>query len=392
MLDNVTPPLMYRGSVKDILGPMTIGQTEAVLFDYSNRYSVFDWGEMPDHLAFKGESLAQIAYLFFKYLEDAKFWRENEKELRKKVALAPEFIHHQVQLELDKNLSQGVAHHLLQFLPPHSFSAKALKIIRPKFNGTYDYSEYQNAPTETLVPLEVVFRFALTEHSSLLKRSTPEYLKSLGLYKSSLNGDEKFIFPVIEFFTKLESTDRPLTYQEAKECAGLTDQEFKILLAKNALCALMISFLFKKIGVDLIDGKFEWGFAEEKSSIGRQFILADSIGPDELRLKYKDVELSKEILRIEYRKNKWFRDTELAKEMAKKGNTVDWILICKNELNSYPPKLDENFLSGVSMIYRTLVVALWPWVFNHQNNADFGEVYGLDKLANFLKSNSEVLQ
>ena len=35
------------GSVKNLLG--TVG-SESLVFDYSNRYSIFDWGEMPDQI------------------------------------------------------------------------------------------------------------------------------------------------------------------------------------------------------------------------------------------------------------------------------------------------------------------------------------------------------
>ena len=48
------PPLFHRGSVKNILGETDAKQ---LIFAYSNRYSVFDWGEMPDHIPHKGECL-----------------------------------------------------------------------------------------------------------------------------------------------------------------------------------------------------------------------------------------------------------------------------------------------------------------------------------------------
>ena len=57
------PKLKYRGSVKDIYGPDEDG---ALFFRFSDRYSIFDWGEMPDQLTNKGKSLAHTAFLFFK--------------------------------------------------------------------------------------------------------------------------------------------------------------------------------------------------------------------------------------------------------------------------------------------------------------------------------------
>ena len=59
------------GSVKDlkIILPaehdkMGIGQ-----FYYSDRYSVFDWGEMPDLISGKGKALCMIGAYFFEKLE-----------------------------------------------------------------------------------------------------------------------------------------------------------------------------------------------------------------------------------------------------------------------------------------------------------------------------------
>ena len=63
------PNIIYRGSVKDIRG--VEGQSPYV-FEFSDRYSVFDWGEMPDELDGKGEALAVMAWLFFDLLGDAE--------------------------------------------------------------------------------------------------------------------------------------------------------------------------------------------------------------------------------------------------------------------------------------------------------------------------------
>ena len=38
------------------------------------KYSVFDWGEMPDHIPQKGSCLAIMAYMFFDALSDRQQW------------------------------------------------------------------------------------------------------------------------------------------------------------------------------------------------------------------------------------------------------------------------------------------------------------------------------
>jgi len=67
---------LYRGSVKDLLGPAVAQQTSAVVFEYSDAFSVFDWGRMPDLLPGKGQALAILAADIFEKLEKPDTWKE----------------------------------------------------------------------------------------------------------------------------------------------------------------------------------------------------------------------------------------------------------------------------------------------------------------------------
>jgi len=48
-------PVLHIGSVKNILG---VEGASPYLFHFSDRFSVFDWGSMPDELDEKGTALA----------------------------------------------------------------------------------------------------------------------------------------------------------------------------------------------------------------------------------------------------------------------------------------------------------------------------------------------
>jgi phosphoribosylaminoimidazole-succinocarboxamide synthase len=55
------------GSVKDLV---VLKQPEGKIpgigrFIFSDRYSVFDWGEMPDHIEYKGKSICISTAHFF---------------------------------------------------------------------------------------------------------------------------------------------------------------------------------------------------------------------------------------------------------------------------------------------------------------------------------------
>ena len=54
------PPVLYRGSVKNVRGEVS---AKELLFEFSDRFSVFDWGEMPDALDEKGKTLAVMGKL-----------------------------------------------------------------------------------------------------------------------------------------------------------------------------------------------------------------------------------------------------------------------------------------------------------------------------------------
>src|SRR6056297_2543216 len=61
------------GSVKDLEvieepGKNKVGRGR---FIFSDRYSVFDWGEMPDHIEDKGAAICLVTAYFFEKLEEA---------------------------------------------------------------------------------------------------------------------------------------------------------------------------------------------------------------------------------------------------------------------------------------------------------------------------------
>ena len=59
------------GSVKDlqIIRPPTQTEMGIGRFLFSDRYSVFDWGEMPDHIGGKGAALCLMGAYCFEQLE-----------------------------------------------------------------------------------------------------------------------------------------------------------------------------------------------------------------------------------------------------------------------------------------------------------------------------------
>lgn len=359
----MTLPHLHTGSVKNIKGIK--GQSPYV-FEFSDRYSVFDWGAMPDDLEQKGACLAAMAQLFFNKMGEPEFWQEWNPELRSITS-------NSLALEVWNGFKEsGVPHHCIglvdsQYNPSsevtNSLAVEPVHVPQVSFDpatGKWDYSEYEKAPIKTLVPLEVIFRFGIPEGSSLMKRvKDPAYLQDIGLSKEPCPGDQ-FEIPVIEFSTKLESTDRYVSNKEAQLISGMNDVEFQKTKALCLLLALRLKDMFFSIGIKLWDGKFEFAFDQTKDEKGnRNLQLVDSIGPDELRLTYNGIQLSKENLRRFYRNSEWYKKVEEAKGIARDRNDKDWKAICEKELHCTPAPLSQEQKIAASMMYKTLTNALY---------------------------------
>lgn len=353
------PHILYEGSVKNVRGKEGVAP---YIFEFSDRYSIFDWGQMPDQLSGKGESLAFLAWFFFDFLGKKENWVNWQapakfadsatlKQLRERGVP-----HHAIGLVGGDLKSMPLDRELVS--PTRLLAVNPVNVIDPDSEVkdgklVWDYSAYAKKPVNALVPLEVIFRFGVPEGSSLLKRTGDlAYCNDIGLAAAPKSGD-RFDLPVIELSTKLENKDRYISYSEAKEIAGLSDAEFTNLIELTSLIALRLKDCFADIGIELWDGKFEYAFGSD-----RAFTLVDSIGPDELRLIASGVHLSKETLRAAYRGSAWLAALEKAKTLGDERGVKDWKKICTDELGARPAVLPPAMKQRAEMIYKGLCKTL----------------------------------
>lgn len=305
----MTRILKYSGSVKNIWEEES--NDEVLFFEFTDKYSIYDWGEMPDLIPNKGKALTLLAEAFFKLLPTKSHFISLEKDL-----------------------------------------LKVKKVHVPAINKYSDYQYYKQRPKNVLVPLEVIFRFGIPQGSSIIKRAENEnYLSSIGINKSELFEGNRFQNPIIEFSTKLETLDRYLSYEEAQEISGLSNFEFTSLIELTMSTAKSLKEIFNKVGAELWDGKFEFSLNES-----RELILVDSIGPDELRVIYKEIHLSKEILRQAYQDSEWLKELVNAKKTLSDKSFEDKnaFEVLKNSLDSQPKNLKPEFIQRVSLMYQKL--------------------------------------
>jgi phosphoribosylaminoimidazole-succinocarboxamide synthase len=303
------------GSVKDLIilrnpdGGLGDG-----IFEFSNRYSVFDYGEMPDKIEGKGASLCLITAYFFEKIEEAGIKT------------------HYVGLIVDDKVKK------LEELESatNKMRVKLVRVLRPSGR---DYSIFGKERANFLIPLEIIYRNKIPEGSSLLRRVASGEVKPEDFGLKEIKPNMRLERPIVDFSTKLEDIDRYLSHAEAKKIAALNDEEFEMLKEIVLRVDDIITSEVAKVGLENEDGKIELAFDEK-----RRFMVVDAVGtPDECRFSFEGFEVSKEFLRNYYRKTEWYEKMKVHK------GKENW-----REIIGTPPKLDPEVKRAASELYMAL--------------------------------------
>jgi phosphoribosylaminoimidazole-succinocarboxamide synthase len=318
------------GSVKDLetIRRPTRGSMGVGRFHFSDRYSVFDWGEMPDLINGKGAALCLMGAYCFERLE--------EKGIRT----------HYRGLIADN----GKVFKLKQLERPlNTMEIDLVNVYKPDARVKdgklhYDYSRYTPSLKNFLIPLEIIYRNGLPEGSSVFKRLDQGQvtINDLGLTRYPRPG-ERLSKPIFDVSTKLEEKDRYLTWKEAQEIAALTSEEVEEVKALLLSVDRAITQVGLKADLENDDGKIELAFNPD-----RELMVVDVVGTlDECRFTYEGLHVSKEVARQFYRRTTWFRDVEEAKKRAEAEGVKDWKKICQ----SSPAKLDPPLKRIIGEMY-----------------------------------------
>ncbi len=345
------------GSVKDleIVKKPTKDEMGVGRFVFSDRYSVFDWGEMPDLIDGKGEALCMMSAYCFEKIEERgiKTHYRGLVDKKGKIVRFDELEH-----------------------PSNVMEIKLVNVYRPKAllqSGklTYDYSIYTPELRNFLIPLEVIYRNCLPRESSVFKRldSGLVTLEQLGLDHCPKAG-EKLGKPIIDVSTKLEEGDRYVTWTEAQQIAGLTDGEVDEVKTFLLKIDKMISELAARAGLVNEDGKIELAFNPR-----RELMVVDAIGTlDECRFTYGGFHVSKEIARQYYRTTGWYMSMEEVRRKAEIERIENWKKLVKTE----PPKLDYDLREVISQMYKAAT-----------NEITEKKMFAVPKLANIITQYKE---
>lgn len=319
------------GSVKDLTVLQKTKQDALGrgVFTFSDRYSVFDWGGMPDLIPNKGAALCMMAAWNFERLE----------ELGVKT-------HYRGLLDKDGKLERCDE----LAVPSNQMVVDLTNVYPPQIKNVegelrYDYSLYEKGGLDNyLVPLEIIFRNGFPLGSSVFEKLEKGLItvEALGLKQMPKPGD-LLDEPLVEFTTKLEESDRALNVEEAQRISGLSQTDFKEVEKLALKVNAFITDRAKKVGLVHYDGKIEVFYYNG-------LVLCDVLGTfDEDRFMLDDQQVSKEILRQWYKRNQpeWKAAVDSAKKEATLQGTKNWQTLC----NVQPKHLDAAVLELVSQIY-----------------------------------------
>jgi len=291
-------------------------------FVFTDAYSVFDWGQMPDAIPQKGASLCTMGAFNFERLEEMG---------------VP--THYRGVVTAD-----GETTKLAECSePPTEMVIELTQVPDLPYDSEtgYDYEAYHSAAGENfLIPLEIVFRNTVPVGSSLRKRGSPaEY----GLEISEWPDEAVDLpDPVVEFSTKYEEQDRYVSHDEADRIAGTASIEAleSVALTVNEL----ITEHAQEVGFSHEDGKIECLYHDGMVAV------ADVVGTfDENRFSVDGHQLSKEVIRQYYRREQpeWVEAVSAAKADVVDADVADWRPLCDVE----PIELPEDVLDAVSDMY-----------------------------------------
>ncbi len=313
-------------SVKNICvdEPATHDELGRGTFVFTDDYSMFDWGKMPDQIPDKGASLCTMGAFTFELLE------ENGISTHYRGVVDGNGYVRSLEDTLEVGITPREMAIVLTQVPDLPFE-----------DGRYDYGTYfANAGKNYLIPLEIVFRNRVPIGSSLRNRSDHA---EFGLEGGEWP-DEGFDLPeaLVEFSTKYEEQDRYLSRQEADYLAGAASIDDLESIARDV--NQFVTEQAEQAGLIHQDGKIECLYHDGEIRV------ADVVGTfDENRFSYDGQQVSKEVIR-QYHKQaqpKWVEAVNEAKSQANVNDIVDWRSLCERE----PEPMDEHIIQIIRNLY-----------------------------------------
>ncbi|MFE9968672.1 phosphoribosylaminoimidazolesuccinocarboxamide synthase [Streptomyces sp. NPDC005525] len=292
-------PVLHSTKNLEIIEPPTTTSEGVGIFEYTDNYTVFHYGRMPDLIPGKGEAICRMAVFNFTMLEAA-----------------------------------GVTTHFRRFIAPNRIEFVLARVPDP------DAGPLTPEAGNYLIPVQVLFRNELPQGSSVHRRLAVGALTpaQVGLRGIPAVG-EKLQHPLIEYATMLEDVNRFINGPEAQCLAGLSDKQFQEMCDTTIKVNEILTGHARELGLSHSDGKVEYLMSSDA-----RLVVADSPGtPDESRLMFNGVHCGKQVLRNWYVENGL--EVPVGKLVAEGVPRSRW---------PQPALLPPGFLPVMSDLYQSL--------------------------------------
>lgn len=249
-------PVLHSTRNLTAIHPATATTLGVGVFEYTDHWSVFHYGRMPDPIPGKGEATCRMAVHSFRLLEAA-----------------------------------GVATHFRQQVSANRIEFDLARIPDPGGEPLTPGS------VACLLPVQVLFRNELPAGNSVHRRVADGTLRpaDIGLTGIPAVG-ERLTQPMIEYATMLDPVNQYIGEPEAQRLTSLSDNQIKAMHDLTLTVNRVLAEHAHQAGLRLCDGKVEFLLSGEQS-----LVVADSPGtPDECRLMRGGVPCGKQILRDWY--------------------------------------------------------------------------------------------
>ena len=249
-------PVLHSTKNLTIVEPPTPIRAGIGIFEYTDHYTVFHYGRMPDPIPGKGEATCRMAVFNFMMLEAA-----------------------------------GVPTHFRRFIAPNRIEFDLVQVPDP------DSGRPAPGTPNSLVPVQVLFRNAVPAGSSVHRRLAAGTLTpaEAGLRTAPAIG-QTLEQPLLEYATMLEPVNRYVDRAEAQRLAGVSDEQFHTVDHVTRKVNDILTAHAREVGLNHCDGKLEFLMTSDGG-----IVVADSPGtPDESRLTCNGVHCGKQVLRDWY--------------------------------------------------------------------------------------------
>jgi len=294
-------PVLHSTKNLEIVEPATATREGVAIFEYTDNFTVFHYGRMPDPIPGKGEATCRMAAFNFTMLEAA-----------------------------------GVQTHFRRFIAPNRIEFDLARAPDPDPSA----EPLTPAAGNYLIPVQVLFRNELPQGSSVHRRLATGALTlaELGLRDTPAVG-ETLAHPILEYATTRDDVNRFISAPEAQRLAGLSDEQFQTMRDTTVQVNDILTGHAREVELNHSDGKAEFVVSGDGD-----IVVADSPGtPDESRLMFNGVHCGKQVLR------NWYVDNGLEVPVSR--------LIAEGVPRSQwlePAPLPPEFLPVMSDLYRSL--------------------------------------